>query len=250
MTDARLDPPLLDADLRRARAARALAGRRGGTRRRRPRAATACSTSAAARCRRSRSSSPTSATYVGMDTGDNPQRRAPGRHRGDPGRRRVLRRRPLQPGAGARRRSGPGDPRALARDAPRGPGPALDPRRDGLPPVTRSTSGAGPPRVSTGCSGRTATGLPLRCPPAPARLLLAMLHAIYLEHVAPPDPLGAVRGPIVGLLNRAARALDRRVAQLRASGPGRSPRTTTSSRSEPREVRPLPGTGAAGACPQ
>src|SRR6185312_2900918 len=49
---------------------------------------------------------------------------------------------------------------------------------------------------------------------------LAMLNAIYLEHVLRRTPLRVVRGPIVGLLNRAARALDRRVAQLRDERPG------------------------------
>ena len=44
---------------------------------------------------------------------------------------------------------------------------------------------------------------------------LAMLNAIYLEHVLRRTPLRPVRGPVVALLNRAARALDRRVALLR-----------------------------------
>ncbi len=49
---------------------------------------------------------------------------------------------------------------------------------------------------------------------------LAMLNAIYLEHVLRRTPLRAVRGPIVALLNRAARALDGRVALLREERPG------------------------------
>src|SRR6188472_1572787 len=49
---------------------------------------------------------------------------------------------------------------------------------------------------------------------------LAMLNAIYLDHVLRRTPLRVVRGPLVGLLNRAARALDRRVAQLRDERPG------------------------------
>ena len=49
---------------------------------------------------------------------------------------------------------------------------------------------------------------------------LAMLNAIYLEHLLRRTPLRAVRGPVVALLNRAARALDRRVAQLRDERPG------------------------------
>ncbi len=49
---------------------------------------------------------------------------------------------------------------------------------------------------------------------------LAMLNAIYLEHVLRRTPLRAVRGPVVALLNRAARALDRRVALLRDERPG------------------------------
>ena len=49
---------------------------------------------------------------------------------------------------------------------------------------------------------------------------LAMLNAIYLEHVLRRTPLRAMRGPIVALLNRAARALDGRVALLREERPG------------------------------
>jgi SAM-dependent methyltransferase len=49
---------------------------------------------------------------------------------------------------------------------------------------------------------------------------LAMLNAIYFEHVLRRTPLRAVRGPVVALLNRAARALDRRVALLRDERPG------------------------------
>jgi SAM-dependent methyltransferase len=49
---------------------------------------------------------------------------------------------------------------------------------------------------------------------------LAMLNAIYLEHALRRTPLRAVRDPVVALLNRAARALDRRVALLRDERPG------------------------------
>jgi len=49
---------------------------------------------------------------------------------------------------------------------------------------------------------------------------LAMLNAIYLEHVLRRTPLRVVRGPVVGLLNRAARAVDRRVSALRDERPG------------------------------
>jgi SAM-dependent methyltransferase len=49
---------------------------------------------------------------------------------------------------------------------------------------------------------------------------LAMLNAIYLEHVLRRTPLRPVRGAIVAGLNRAARALDRRSATLRDAGPG------------------------------
>ena len=49
---------------------------------------------------------------------------------------------------------------------------------------------------------------------------LAMLYAIFLEHVLRRTPLRVVRGPVVGLLNRAARALDRRVSALRDERPG------------------------------
>jgi hypothetical protein len=47
-----------------------------------------------------------------------------------------------------------------------------------------------------------------------------MLNAIYLEHVLRRTPLRPARGPVVALLNRAARALDRRVALLRKERPG------------------------------
>jgi SAM-dependent methyltransferase len=49
---------------------------------------------------------------------------------------------------------------------------------------------------------------------------LAMLNAIYLEHVLRRTPLRVLRGPVVALLNRTARALDRRVALLRGERPG------------------------------
>jgi SAM-dependent methyltransferase len=49
---------------------------------------------------------------------------------------------------------------------------------------------------------------------------LAMLNAIYLEHVLRRTPLRPLRGAIVSALNRAARALDRRVALLRDERPG------------------------------
>ena len=49
---------------------------------------------------------------------------------------------------------------------------------------------------------------------------LAMLNAIYLEHVRRRTPLRPLRGAIVAGLNRAARALDRRSATLRETRPG------------------------------
>ena len=49
---------------------------------------------------------------------------------------------------------------------------------------------------------------------------LAMLNAIYLEHVLRRTPLRPVRGAVVAGLNRVARALDRRSALLRERGPG------------------------------
>ena len=49
---------------------------------------------------------------------------------------------------------------------------------------------------------------------------LAMLNAIYLEHVLRRTPLRPVRGAVVAGLNRVARALDRRSALLREPGPG------------------------------
>lgn len=49
---------------------------------------------------------------------------------------------------------------------------------------------------------------------------LAMLNAIYLEHLLRRTPLRPVRGAVVSALNRAARALDRRVALLRDEHPG------------------------------
>jgi SAM-dependent methyltransferase len=49
---------------------------------------------------------------------------------------------------------------------------------------------------------------------------LAMLNAIYLEHVLRRTPLRSVRGPVVAVLNRVARALDRRVTLLHEERPG------------------------------
>lgn len=49
---------------------------------------------------------------------------------------------------------------------------------------------------------------------------LAMLNAIFLEHVLRRTPLRPARAPLVSGLNRAARALDRRVAVLREPRPG------------------------------
>ncbi len=49
---------------------------------------------------------------------------------------------------------------------------------------------------------------------------LAMLNAIYLEHVLRRTPLRPLRGALVSALNRAARALDRRVELLRDERPG------------------------------
>jgi SAM-dependent methyltransferase len=49
---------------------------------------------------------------------------------------------------------------------------------------------------------------------------LAMLNAIYLEHVLRRTPFRPVRGSVVSALNRLARALDRRVASLRDERPG------------------------------
>jgi SAM-dependent methyltransferase len=49
---------------------------------------------------------------------------------------------------------------------------------------------------------------------------LAMLNAIYLEHVLRRTPLRPIRGPLVAALNRAGRALDRRSATLREPRPG------------------------------
>ncbi len=49
---------------------------------------------------------------------------------------------------------------------------------------------------------------------------LAMLNAIYLEHVMRRTPLRPVRGAVVAGLNRLARALDRRSALLREPRPG------------------------------
>src|SRR6187455_2702848 len=49
---------------------------------------------------------------------------------------------------------------------------------------------------------------------------LAMLNAIYLEHVLRRTPLRPIRGAVVSGLNRAARALDRRFELLRDERPG------------------------------
>ena len=69
---------------------------------------------------------------------------------------------------------------------------------------------------------------------------LAMLNAIYLEHVLRRTPFRSVRGPVVSVLNRVARALDRRVTRLRDERPGtldELPRR----RGKPRDPRSPPG---------
>ncbi len=49
---------------------------------------------------------------------------------------------------------------------------------------------------------------------------LAMLNAIYLEHVLRRTPLRPLSGPVVSLLNRAARFVDGHSTRLRGLGPG------------------------------
>jgi SAM-dependent methyltransferase len=49
---------------------------------------------------------------------------------------------------------------------------------------------------------------------------LAMLNAIYLEHVLRRTPLRPLRGGVVSLLNRVAQLLDSRVAAIRDERPG------------------------------
>jgi len=49
---------------------------------------------------------------------------------------------------------------------------------------------------------------------------LAMLNAIYLEHLLRRTPLRALRGPVVAVLNRVAADLDQRLPRLREAGPG------------------------------
>ena len=49
---------------------------------------------------------------------------------------------------------------------------------------------------------------------------LAMLNAIYLEHVLRRTPLRPLRGAVVSGLNRLARVIDRRVTALRDERPG------------------------------
>ena len=91
------------------------------------------------------------------------RRREPGGRAARPGRgaacrRRVVRRRPLHPGARALRRPGAGGPRAAPRHARRVG--ACSPRRTASRSTTRrrSTTGAGRTRACAGCSSRTPTG--------------------------------------------------------------------------------------------
>ena len=76
---------------------------------------------------------------------------------------------------------------------------------EGLERLFRANGDWGSVSVSPGCG--TASSL-------------AMLNAIYLEHVLRRSPLRPVRGAIVAGLNRVARALDRRSAILREPRPG------------------------------
>ena len=74
---------------------------------------------------------------------------------------------------------------------------------------------------------------------------LAMLNAIYLEHVLRRTPLRPIRGAVVAGLNRAARALDRRSADAPRAAPGHPGRELPRRRGEGAVTRVLV-TGGAG----
>ena len=220
----------------RAPLARWLA-RGGGARRRRPRAVPAARRRAAARSPTQRSSR-RHVVRRRHRPGTTRRRHARG-DRGDPGRGRVVRRRPLHPGARARRRPRPGRPRA--RTASHGPAAASSSRRTARWSTTRTRSDpwrwthAGLERLfAANGDWRSVTVSPGSGTASCSRDAERDLPRTR----AAPDAAAPVRGPAVSVLNRIARWLDRRSPTLRARDPARSPGTTTSSRSDPRESRP------------
>ena len=115
----------------------------------------------------------------------------------------------------------------------------LDARDDGLPPEPGRPVALDARRPRAPVRARTATWDSVtRQPGAGTAASLAMLNALYLDHVFRRD--AAAAAPSTGRLARQpARPGARRAARpLCASrGPGRSPRTTTSSPRSPRDAR-------------
>ena len=139
--------------------------------------------------------------------------------RGDPRGGRLVRRRPLHPGARARRRPGAG--RSRARTASPGPVAACSSRRTARWSTTRtpSTSGAGRTKGSERLFAENGDWRSVTVTPGSGTASsLAMLNAIYLEHVLRRTPLRPVRGAVVAGLNRArARARPARPRAPRAA---------------------------------
>ncbi len=180
---------------------------------------TGCWTSAAARCRTSRSSSRTCAKSLGWTRGRTRARRS-GADRVDPRGRGsfdvVLCAQVLEhvddPAQGIRE---------IARVTRRGGRVLLSTHGAMVYHPNPSISGAGRAPASSGCSRTNGDWASVTVSAGSGTASsLAMLNAIYLEHLLRRTPLRAVRGPVVALLNRAARALDRRVALLRDERPG------------------------------
>ena len=126
--------------------------------------------------------------------------------------------------------------RARARDRARWTRAALDPRRDGVPPDRRSTTGAGRTRASSGSSRRAATWASVRVTPASGTTAcLGMLTSLYLDlrPARAHAPAGS-RGrssPRSTQGRRRSTGASRRFTDPRSRG--RCSRTTTSSRSSP-----------------
>ena len=156
--------------------------------------------------------------YVGVDVVPQPAAELRRTGRGAAGRGRLVRPRPLHPGARALRRPCASGRRAAPRDRPRRPRARVDARRPGLPPVAAGllaldvrrprASLRRERRLGVGRGDRRVPGRPpaWRCCSGSTRRSRCAARLL-------------ARGP-VWLLNRTAAALDARFASLREPRPG------------------------------
>ena len=182
------------AHVPRPRAALAPGSRRRRRAQERISAATACSTSAAAASRTSPFFEPYAAS-TSASTVENPRGRAGGLGRGDAGRGRELRRRPLH--AGARARDGSRRSRCASCAASPRPAAACSPRRTACRSTTRRrpTTGAGRTPGSSGCSRDNGDWASVTVTPGAgaATACIAMLVAIYVDLLPAARTLRAAR---------------------------------------------------------